>query len=147
MKINEYIKSVRQDRGLTQSDLADMMGVSQPYIAELERTGRMQLVTLEKLSDVLKFDIEFFKRVDSSKVTPDFISKSLIWIFDDINTYTAITPVGEYKLIKYTTKYEALFNGEIFNTNDNLLDIYAMKDECQVHFEKIVKQLVKPNLL
>lgn len=147
MKINEYIKSVRQDRGLTQSDLADMMGVSQPYIAELERTGRMQLVTLEKLSDVLKFDIEFCKQVNNSRVTPDFISKSLIWIFDDINTYTATTPVGEYRLIKYTTKYEALFDGEIFNTNDDCLDVYALKDECQVHFENIVKQLVKANLL
>jgi len=52
------IKAMRTDRGLTQDELAKRMGVSQPYVAQLETQGANPSVkTLHKVAKALKCNI------------------------------------------------------------------------------------------
>lgn len=53
--IRESISRVRKKRGLTQKALADLMGVSQPVVAELEapQARNVKLGTLVRAADAL----------------------------------------------------------------------------------------------
>lgn len=56
--LGQTIKRARTEQHLTQKDLADMTGVAQPTISDIE-TGEtnVRMETLLKLASVLKLDI------------------------------------------------------------------------------------------
>src|ERR1700722_7040670 len=58
--IGERIRSARRERGLTQDDLADQVGVSRSAVAQWE-TGRTGQITgnLSRIADVLEVNVEY----------------------------------------------------------------------------------------
>jgi transcriptional regulator with XRE-family HTH domain len=55
-----YIRSLREDAGLSQSQLADLLGCQQPAIARLEAGGTyVNMRTLERIADALGRRIEW----------------------------------------------------------------------------------------
>ena len=59
-KTGSIIQSLRRDLGLTQKELADMVGISDKAVSKWERgMGMPDLSFLPKLSDILKVVIEY----------------------------------------------------------------------------------------
>jgi predicted transcriptional regulator len=55
--MREFIRKKRKERGLTQSELAKMVGRYQSFIADLERgERRLDVVEFLDFSDALRFD-------------------------------------------------------------------------------------------
>jgi transcriptional regulator with XRE-family HTH domain len=65
------LRTIRQRRGLTQAQLADLIGVSRPFISELE-TGakRPDFDTLNRLARVLHVPIDELYTNDDSNPFP-----------------------------------------------------------------------------
>lgn len=63
MDIGKNIKRVRQERGLTQKQLAESVGVTSPMITQIERGTRHATMELGKeIADALGCDVnEFYK--------------------------------------------------------------------------------------
>ena len=63
--IRKNLKRIRQDRNLTQQDLADMTNISRQYICDVENESRYKHITISylgRIADVLNTDItKFFK--------------------------------------------------------------------------------------
>jgi predicted XRE-type DNA-binding protein len=59
MKIEQELVSLREKRGLSQRDLADRLGTTQPYVAKLEsgRIKNLGLKTLVKCATALDADL------------------------------------------------------------------------------------------
>lgn len=53
MEIGKEIKRLRKEKGLTSRELAEMSGVSQPYISQLE-TGRNNKPSIEILEKIFQ---------------------------------------------------------------------------------------------
>jgi len=53
MIVGERIKQLRQERGLTQLDLAERLGVAQPVVCRFERGHDMRLSTLQRIAEAL----------------------------------------------------------------------------------------------
>ena len=57
----EYVKNGRKARKMNQTELADKLGITQPYISFIERGEReIDLVLAFKICDVLQLDIRDF---------------------------------------------------------------------------------------
>ncbi len=55
---DSMIKAWREHLGLTQADLADKAGMTQPAVAQLEKsTGNVRTATLEKLANAMGIEI------------------------------------------------------------------------------------------
>lgn len=60
MNIGDKIKAERREGGLTQSELADKVGISRNYISDLENNRYVPSVkTLSKIASVLRIDLNF----------------------------------------------------------------------------------------
>lgn len=63
--IRQNIKRFRQQKKLTQQNLADMTGMSREYICDVEnekRNKHLTIAALGRIADAMKIDItEFFK--------------------------------------------------------------------------------------
>lgn len=63
--IRQNIKRFRQQKKLTQQNLADMTGMSREYICDVEnekRNKHLTIAVLGRIADAMKIDItEFFK--------------------------------------------------------------------------------------
>lgn len=62
--MNNNLKKIRKEKGLTQIQLAKLVGVTNDYISQIERGVRSPgLTTAKKISDLLEKNIEeiFFK--------------------------------------------------------------------------------------
>jgi len=54
-----WVKAWRTFRNLTQADVADLMGISQPAFAQMEKcVASLQRSTMEKLAKALKVDVK-----------------------------------------------------------------------------------------
>lgn len=66
MTIGEKIRKARQEKGLTQKELADLMGVTQGAIAQFEQSGdNIRSYTLKKIAkalDITLFDLMYDER-------------------------------------------------------------------------------------
>ena len=62
------ISELRQLSGLTQADLAEAMGVSQPAVAKLERQDDIQVRTLHRLVEALGGELELVARFPKGTV-------------------------------------------------------------------------------
>ena len=59
MSIGEHLKSIRIQKGMTQAELADRIGVSRPFLCQIERGTKALSVPLAKeIAVVLRCDIE-----------------------------------------------------------------------------------------
>lgn len=59
MKVHETIRYLRQSRGMTQEDLAGLLGVSQQQVAKLEQEdSNPRLSTLKSIAMVLGFKLK-----------------------------------------------------------------------------------------
>ncbi len=68
LKMIVMIKTIREEKGLTQSELANKMHTSQPAVAKMERTGLVSLATIYKFCDALGVDFTFtFSDITSPK--------------------------------------------------------------------------------
>lgn len=73
----QYLKQIRQNRGLTLVGLADLIGVSMPYLSLVENGKRgFSLDLLEKLAETLKVPLfalleKLFAGEGNSKIFPD----------------------------------------------------------------------------
>lgn len=55
----EYLRRLREDAGLSQRELACLLGCQQPAIARLEAGGvRPGLTTLQRIGDALGFELQ-----------------------------------------------------------------------------------------
>lgn len=54
MKLGNTIKSLRQDKGFKQAELAQRSGISRPYLSEIENNKKLpDIETLESISKAL----------------------------------------------------------------------------------------------
>ncbi len=62
------VKSLREESGLTQEDLADKAAIHRTYLSDIERGARnVSLVNIERIAAALKLSIaELFQRVESA---------------------------------------------------------------------------------
>ena len=59
----ETIKTIRLKKGLSQAQLADLMGTKQPYISRIEKgTENFMLSTMRELSTALEIDMNTLER-------------------------------------------------------------------------------------
>jgi len=61
LQVGLKIKKQRQEKDLTQQDLAKKLGISQQIISRIEKGGNINLLTIKKIADILnkKLLIEF----------------------------------------------------------------------------------------
>lgn len=66
-QIGDVLKKAREKAGLTQQELATLVGVSRAYYADVER-GRYtpSLKVLSRLAEVLGIDLNFLKQNDGN---------------------------------------------------------------------------------
>ncbi len=69
LEIEQDILSLRQQRGWTQSELAEMAGVSQPFIAKLEsgRAVNIELKTLVRIATALGAQVDARIRISNAE--------------------------------------------------------------------------------
>ncbi|GAA3525078.1 short-chain fatty acyl-CoA regulator family protein [Amycolatopsis ultiminotia] len=66
------LRQLREDRSLSQSDLARMLGISASYVNQLEHDGRpLSLAVLLKLTEHFGVDAEFFAAHDTARLVAD----------------------------------------------------------------------------
>jgi transcriptional regulator with XRE-family HTH domain len=70
--IGTRIRAARLDRGLTQDELSDQVGVSRSAVAQWE-TGRTGQVTgnLSRIADVLGINVEYLMHGDNKRAAGD----------------------------------------------------------------------------
>lgn len=59
-KVGDRIRSARLEHGLTQSQLAEKVGLSYAWVSQLEKGKKLPLETLMKFCDVLGKDPNYF---------------------------------------------------------------------------------------
>lgn len=82
-KIAKKIRILRKTRGLTQQQLADLMGVQRATISNYEIGRRSpHMKDLEKLADILGVNLEYFGVLNND--LDELIAKARV-VFDDDN--------------------------------------------------------------
>lgn len=72
MSFGEEVKRLRIERGLTQKQLGDAIGVKQPVVAQIEAGGMVGLVgTYMKLCDALGVGCDYFRPFLDSNTPTD----------------------------------------------------------------------------
>lgn len=86
-RVGENIKSIRTRKGLTQQEVADLVGVKKQAICKIEKTGNTSPKTLNRIAELLNVDVsELYEPVPNpiSAVYADFINDAEIKvIFSD----------------------------------------------------------------
>lgn len=85
-KIAKKIRILRKTRGLTQQQLADLMGVQRATISNYEIGRRSpHMKDLEKLADILGVNLEYFGVLNND--LDELVAKARV-VFDDDNITT-----------------------------------------------------------
>ncbi|MDR1016936.1 MAG: DUF4065 domain-containing protein [Coriobacteriales bacterium] len=58
--INEFLKELRLEKGFTQQEVADRIGIPRASYATLERTVEPRLSTIKELADLYQVPVDFF---------------------------------------------------------------------------------------
>jgi DNA-binding XRE family transcriptional regulator len=53
-----FVGAWRRYRGMTQTEVAKVMGITQPAYSQIEKSGRPQLGTRKKLADIFDVSVE-----------------------------------------------------------------------------------------
>ena len=60
-KVRQYLKKLREEKGLTQQEVAEQMGIGQSYYSDIELAVKqtdMSLSTIQKLCKVFDLPVE-----------------------------------------------------------------------------------------
>lgn len=61
MSVGKSIKRLREEKNVTQDELAEAVNVSRSMIAQIERDGRVPIITLAaEIADYFGVSIEYF---------------------------------------------------------------------------------------
>lgn len=63
-KFSENLKRLRKEAGMTQRELAKLVGVTSSYISKLENGGNPKLIVLVNLADVFNVTCNFLCGLD-----------------------------------------------------------------------------------
>ena len=63
-RFSENLKMLRKEAGMTQSELAKLVGVSQRYISKLENGGNPGLTVFVNIADVFNVSCNFLCGID-----------------------------------------------------------------------------------
>lgn len=74
-RVGERVKHARNFHGWTQTELASQIGVTQPAISQIEKTGQCEESTLQAIASATGYGVDFFFR----KPLPDLDAGSLRW--------------------------------------------------------------------
>ena len=102
--LNKQIKKIRQQRHLTQDELAEASGISVNYISRMERIPgqNISVGTLQAIADSLSVDITtFFKPFNSKNSAIEALNRKLNDLPDDLAEQYAIE---FFKLLNLTSK-------------------------------------------
>ncbi|MGE5405774.1 MAG: helix-turn-helix domain-containing protein [Candidatus Saccharibacteria bacterium] len=101
-EIGEKIQRAREDRGLSQEQLANLIGCSQSALSNYEKgKRRLYLTQLESLARVLDMPIEYFmeSRPEDDQVPQENSSESDILRL--MNEIYSLTPEERYRVLDY----------------------------------------------
>jgi transcriptional regulator with XRE-family HTH domain len=63
MMVEMLLAEIRQEAGLTQNDLADVLGIKQPTLSKLESQDDMQISTLRRIIQALGGELELVAKM------------------------------------------------------------------------------------
>lgn len=63
MMVEMLLAEIRQEAGLTQNDLADVLGIKQPTLSKLESQDDMQISTLRRIIHALGGELELVAKM------------------------------------------------------------------------------------
>lgn len=132
MKINEKIRQLREQRQLSQENMADKLGMSVTGYAKIERGEvRSNLPRLEQISEVLDMDIcELLSYGESEKV---YFNNSVTESTNSNNSNNFLFAVGNDNLEKAIQQLQL-----IISHKDDLL---AQKDKIILGLEREIALL------
>lgn len=116
MKINEKIKMLRKEKGLTQKEFANIINISEMSVRRYESGDRQpNIKTLTKIAKVLNVNTNFFleevtkddliyydKKYPNMKHEVD-LSSSIVLLLNEIEYDTENLTIEEYKRIQNAT--------------------------------------------
>ena len=116
-KFNDRLKELRKARGMSQSDLANVMGVTSSAVSQYERGVREpQLEMMEFLADF--FNVDFNYLLGKEDVTVKLVSPSDYYL--DCETASLAQEIFENKELR------ALFDVQRGMSADDLRALYGM---------------------
>lgn len=103
MKFNEIIKSLRNEKGLTQSDLSNKLNIARSTLASYENGSRFpDKVILEEIADFFNVDIDFLygKSNVRKKAHFDEKGKAHYYLNDNVaNTVDVLLKNNDYMVL------------------------------------------------
>ena len=104
--IGNRIKKLRNEHGLTQTDLAKILGVTKPAVQKYENGGinNLKRETIQKLCELFRVPPIFFiyENLADLPVENDFPRLYGKELFDMANTLNSLNDVGQQKVVEYT---------------------------------------------
>ena len=139
MTIGDRIRALRKEKGLTQKELAQKLGVSASMIGQYETSVRKpKFETVEKIADAL--GVNTMEIVDMSPVSP-YLNEALSIIY---NIDKSLGPRKQGKTIKLSDDEKGQFKkaAELFNNVHNELQnssffINLMRDAYIAIFDEL----------
>ena len=93
--IGENIRSLRENAGFTQSNLAKFLGVDQSLISKVEKGERsLSTVMLEKLASLFGVTVEQMETVDVVKSNLSFAFRGSEFDITEMETISAINKIA-----------------------------------------------------
>lgn len=136
MSIGENIKKIRKEKGLTQKQLGNKLGISQAAIGQFENSSNLKIDTIQKIADALETPMILFVEDDLLDVATwidgsaeqDLIDKK----FNEIMNNTEISiDEKKRKTEELLTQLEIMEDYHIDNVNHAI----------EYRINQIVKQL------
>ena len=142
MTIGEQIKKIRQEKGLSQKKLGEILGVSQQMIGQYENPySNLKLDTIKKIADALKIDYTELvqsKLLDVADYSDSLNSRELEYIREFIASGIFSYPEHEKaELLHLIDTYIFKGNSEVTPSD------YYQKLEIELS-HKILKDLLQP---
>ena len=105
--LSKRIKKVRNERGLTQEQLASNAGLSWNFVARIEtNNAKMSLQTLINIANALDVSVDYLLLNDtamitkSEKTSTDIFIENMLENFSDVDKELLIDMINVFKLYK-----------------------------------------------
>ena len=83
MEWNKKLKEARKAQGITQSQLADMLGVHRSTVANYEiKRRKPTFLELAKIAEILKVDVNYLVEGSDVDIRDDFLTRATDVFFD-----------------------------------------------------------------
>ena len=116
-EIARRLSELRKDKGITQSELAEMLGVSRTTVANYETGNRTpEYDTLARLADIYQVSCDYIIRGISSEFAEIYattgLSEDAVWVLSILNRYgkdrKLLDTVNQLLENEYRTAYDLL---------------------------------------